>query len=141
MNPTLDPKNSHSPAPKTQSSPAKTAIGTPGKPRRKRTPSPQYSAEQKAQAILAVWTERTRAAEVCRQLSINYLTFSHWQERAMQGMLQALETRVNLSNGEALNPRLQALLTKRHHAAATARLSTRLEKLQQGRSQGLNPSP
>jgi transposase-like protein len=101
------------------------------RPRRKRTPAPQYTAEQKAHAILAVWTERARPAEVCRQLSINWVTFSHWQHRAMEGMLQALESRVNLASGEALNPRLQALLTKRHHAASAARLSTRLERLQQ----------
>ena len=63
-------------------------------------------------------------------MSITWITFNQWQDRAMEGMLQALESRVNLTNGEALSPRLQQLLSKRQHAAATARLSQRLEKLQ-----------
>ncbi len=102
-----------------------------GKSRRKRTPAPVLSAEQKAQAVLAVWTERARPSEVCRQLSVNWVTFSQWQQRAMRGMLQALESRINLASGEALNPRLRALLSNRNHGVATARLSARLEKLQQ----------
>ena len=84
--------------------------------KRKRQPSPSYSAQEKAQAILAVWTEKCRPAEVCRQMRINYMTFLHWQQRGMEGMLQALESRVNLAKGEALSPRLQALLQKQSRA-------------------------
>lgn len=122
------PKNSNmtSPKPKTPTTPETKAPRT----RRKRTPPPSYSSEEKAQAVLAVWTERARPAEICRQMSITWITFNQWQDRAMEGMLQALESRVNLTNGEALSPRLQQLLTKRQHATATARLSQRLEKLQ-----------
>jgi transposase-like protein len=106
-----------------------------GKPiRRRRTPSPAYSAQDKAQAILAVWTERARPAEVCRQLSINWITFSHWQDRAMEGMLQALESRVNLSKGEALSPRLRNLISRRLRQNASAQLSSRLEKIQAGKA-------
>lgn len=105
------------------------------KARRKRTPSPSYSAQEKAQAVLAVWTERARPAEICRQLSINWVTFTQWQERAMEGMLQALESRVNLASGEALSPRLQALITRRQHGPTASRLSTRLEKIQTERAE------
>ena len=105
------------------------------KTRRKRTPSTlSYSAEEKVQAVLAVWTEKARSSDVCRQMSVNWITFNHWQQRAMEGMLQALENRVNLAKGEALSPRLQALLNKRQRTAAGSLLSTRLEKIQQGRS-------
>jgi transposase-like protein len=107
------------------------------KRRRKWTPSPSYSAEEKAQAILAVWTERARPAEICRQLGITWISFSQWQERAMEGMLQALQGRVNLANGQALSPRLQALLQKRQ-PGATQRLRSRLENLQQPSSK---PTP
>jgi transposase-like protein len=97
---------------------------------RVRQSAPSYPAPEKAQAVLAVWTERCKAAEVCRQLKINFMTFQHWQRRAMEGMLQALESRVNLARGEALSPRLQALLKNRQHRINTGRLTQRLEQIQ-----------
>lgn len=97
--------------------------------RKKKTVAPPHSAPDKAQAVLAVWTERCKPAEVCRQLNINWITFNHWQQRAMEGMLQALESRVNLSKGEALSPRLQALLQHRQRNMTAARLTSRLEQI------------
>jgi len=102
-----------------------------GRPRMA-SPSHNVSAADKVQAVLAVWTERARPAEVCRQLGVNPITFSQWQDRAMEGMLQALESRVNLAAGQCLSPRLQALLTKRHHAAGVNKLETKLAKLANG---------
>ena len=101
----------------------------PKPPRRKRQPSPHYSAQDKAQAILAVWTDRIKPAEVCRQMQINWITFQQWQSRAMEGMLQALENRVNLAQGQVLSPRLQQLLSRRQ-TSAPARLPARLEQIQ-----------
>ena len=97
--------------------------------RKKRTPAPQVSAPDKVQAVLAVWTERCKPAEVCRQLNINWITFNHWQQRAMEGMLQALENRVNLTKGEALSPRLQALLQNRQRTVSATKLTSRLEQI------------
>ena len=97
--------------------------------RKKRTPTPPHSAPDKVQAVLAVWTERCKPAEVCRQLNINWITFNHWQRRAMEGMLQALESRVNLTKGEALSPRLQALLQNRHRTVTASKLTSRLEQI------------
>jgi hypothetical protein len=97
--------------------------------RKKRTPTPPHSAPDKVQAVLAVWTERCKPAEVCRQLNIKWITFNQWQQRAMEGMLQALESRVNLSKGEALSPRLQALLQHRQRTLTAGRLTSRLEQL------------
>src|ERR1700690_2004443 len=89
---------------------AKEIVKKKGRPRLS-NPTHNVSAADKAQAVLAVWTERARPAEVCRQLGVNPITFSQWQDRAMEGMLQALESRVNLAAGQVLSPRLQALLT------------------------------
>ena len=97
--------------------------------RKKRTPTPPHSAPDKVQAVLAVWTERCKPAEVCRQLNINWITFNHWQRRAMEGMLQALESRVNLTKGEALSPRLQALLQNRQRNATVSKLTSRLDQI------------
>ena len=105
----------------------------PSKPAAKRPPAPGLSATEKAQAVLAVWTERCKPAEVCRQLNINWITFNHWQNRAMEGLLQALESRVNLSRGEALSPRLQELLSRRQRTLTTRKLVGRLEQIQLAR--------
>jgi len=100
------------------------------KPKRPHLPAPSYSAQEKAQAVLSVWTERCTASEVCRQLHLTWITFQQWQQRAMEGMLQALEPRVNLAKGAALSPRLLALLQKRQTAANTRKLAQRLEQIQ-----------
>ena len=99
-------------------------------PRRPRQPAPSYPAADKVQAVLAVWTDRCRAADVCRQLKINFMTFQHWQRRAMEGMLQALESRVNLSKGQVLSPRLQTLLSNRQRRLTTSKIASRLEQIQ-----------
>jgi hypothetical protein len=80
-----------------------------------------------------------KPAEVMRGLGISYLTLQQWQERAMEGMLQALETRVNLAAGAALSPRLKALLQKRQLAAGREKLSARLERLQEVAPAGAPP--
>jgi transposase-like protein len=105
------------------------------KVKRPRIAPPAYSAQEKAQAILAVWTERCKPAEVCRQMKVNWITFNQWQQRAMEGMLQGLESRVNLARGEALSPRLQALLRSRQQAASTRKLAQRLEQIQLAKPQ------
>jgi hypothetical protein len=67
--------------------------------------------------------------DVCRQLKVNWITFNHWQRRAMEGMLQALENRVNLTKGEALSPRLQSLLQNQCRSASVTKLTNRLEQI------------
>jgi len=110
-------------------------ISSSPKPKRPRQPCPTYSAQEKAQAILAVWTERCKPAEVCRQMKVNWITLNYWQQRAMEGMLQALESRVNLARGEALSPRLQALLLNRQKTLNTRKLADRLEQIQLAKPQ------
>ena len=88
--------------------------------------------------MLAVWTERVKPAEVCRQLQVNWITFNQWQQRALEGMMQALEPRVNLTKGEVLSPRLRTLLHKQQQTVSMSKLSARLEQLQQTK---LAPKP
>ena len=96
-------------------------------------------------AVLSVWTERRRPVEICREMSIPGMQLSQWQKRAMEGMLQALEPRVNLEKGPALSPRLQTMLEKRRLTlltqAAQRKLGKSLIKAQEAnktQSQGLN---
>jgi hypothetical protein len=89
------------------------------------------TAAEKAQAVLAVWTERVKPKEVMRTMGISYVVLQQWQDRAMEGMLQALESRVNLADGAALSPRLKALLQKRQLANGREKLTARLERIQE----------
>ena len=111
-------------------------------PKRKYTPARQHSASEKVQAVLAIWTERVKTTEVMKTLQVNYITLQQWQERAMEGMMQALEPRVNLTDGAALSPKLQAILAKRQVQPARAKLTDRLGKLQEvAPEEKLPPTP
>jgi len=68
-------------------------------------------------------------------MKVNWITFNQWQQRAMEGMLQALESRVNLARGEALSPRLQSLLLNRQRTVNTRKLTARLEQIQLAKAQ------
>jgi hypothetical protein len=101
------------------------------KPRRRAPQRSTHTAAQKVQAVLAVWTDRIKPVAVMRSMGISYMQLQQWQERAMEGMLQALESRANLEDGAALSPRLRTLLQKRQSAAACQeKLTTRLTRLQ-----------
>ena len=113
--------------PKTKNSPT-TSNNSP-KPKRPRHQAPSYSAQEKAQAVLQVWTERSKPSQICRQLKVPWITFDQWQRRAMEGMLQALEPRVKLTEGQALSPRLQSLI-RNQQQAHTRKLAQRLEQIQ-----------
>jgi len=112
------------------------------KVKRKRTAvSPSsHTASEKAQAVLAIWTERVKTAEVMKTLQVPYVTLQQWQERAMEGMLQALEPRVNLADGAVLSPRIRALLERRQQQIGKERLTKRLAELQGVAPEGKTPS-
>ncbi len=99
-------------------------------PKRKRNPSPVFSAVEKCQAVLSIWTERVKPADVCREMKVNWMHLKHWQDRAMEGMMQALETRGGITGGSALTPRLRALLEKRQRGEGMNRLEQKLVRLQ-----------
>jgi hypothetical protein len=94
------------------------------------------TAMDKCKAVLSVWTEKRKPSQVCKELGVKWTILMHWQNRAMEGMLQALEPRRNLSKGVALSPRLQAILAHREKnlLARSAghlepRLSSRLDAI------------
>jgi hypothetical protein len=91
-------------------------------------PVTAYGAMERCRAVLSVWTERRKPAEVCRELSIPWMLLSNWQKRAMEGMLQALEPKVRLDKGLALSPRLQAMLEKNRLTLLTSTAQGKLEK-------------
>jgi hypothetical protein len=60
-----------------------------------------------------VWTESSNPGKVCQELGISWNILNRWQERAMEGMLLALQPRVPVEKGVALNPRLALLLERK----------------------------
>ena len=89
-----------------------------------------HTAEEKCQAVLTLWTERRKPGEVCRELGVAWGILKQWEDRAMEGMLLALQPRVQVERGVALSPRLAVLLEKKSHAGLMKGLDQRLKKLQ-----------
>jgi transposase-like protein len=88
-----------------------------------------HTSEEKCRAVLSVWTERRKPGEVCQELGVDWGILQQWQDRAMEGMLLALQPRLPVERGLALSPRL-AVLLKRSQAGVMKRLDKRLKKLQ-----------
>ncbi len=97
----------------------------------KKEPLP-YTAQQRVQAVLSLWTERRRPGEVCRELAITEKVLAHWEERALAAMLQALETPTRREPGPALSPKLERLVARQalRQQGRLAQLEKRLAKLQ-----------
>lgn len=84
------------------------------------------SAREKCQAVLSLWMRRRRPSEICKELNIPANLLSNWQERALEGMLGALEprTRRQEERGPMLDPRMEQLLERK-----VTRLQTRLARM------------
>jgi hypothetical protein len=100
-----------------------------------------HGAMEKCRAVLSVWTERRKPSQICRELQVPWMVLSQWQKRAMEGMLQALEPRVSLSEGAALSPRLQAMLEKKRLTVMTNTAQNRLEKTLFKAQEAKKPDP
>jgi hypothetical protein len=88
------------------------------------------TAEEKCQAVLTLWTERRKPGEICREMGVAWGVLKQWEDRAMEGMLWALQPRVQVGRGVALSPRLAVLLEKKSQAGLMKGLDRRLKKLQ-----------
>src|SRR5271157_682304 len=89
-----------------------------------------HTAQEKCQAVLTLWTERRKLGEVCREMGVAWGVLKQWEDRAMEGMLWALQPRVQVERGMALSPRLAVLLEKKSQAGLMKGLDRRLKKLQ-----------
>ncbi len=103
---------------------------------RSRSQSKEYNAAQRAEAVLKIWAERQKPAEICREMRITWTILNQWEKRAMEGMLQALEPHVHLDKGPALSSRLQNLLAKRQPSFPAERLRRKLKNLPEKLSTG-----
>ena len=91
----------------------------------------RHTAEEKCRAVLSVWTERRKPGEICRELGVAWGILNQWQERAMEGMLLALQPRIPMiEKTVALNSRLTVLLKRKSKGGAMKGLERRLARLQ-----------
>jgi transposase-like protein len=107
----------------------KPKVEKPGGEEKRRRRGMGHTPEEKCRAVLSVWTERRKPGEVCRELGVAWGILQQWQDRAMEGMLLALQPRVPVERGMALSPRL-AVLLKKSQAGMMKGLDKRLKKLQ-----------
>jgi transposase-like protein len=89
-----------------------------------------HTAKEKCRAVLSVWTEKRKPGEVCRELGVAWSILNQWQERAMEGMLLALQPRAAVDKAVALNSRLALLLERTSKGGAMKELERRLARLQ-----------
>ena len=89
-----------------------------------------HTAQEKCQAVLTLWTERRKPGEVCREMGVAWGVLQQWQDRAMEGMLLALQPRVQVEKKVALSSRLAVLLEKKSQAGMMRGLDRRLKNLQ-----------
>lgn len=76
----------------------------------------RYGAQEKCRAVLALWSERQKAAALARELGVSQALLWQWQDRALSGMLAALEprgAREGTVAGPALAPSLRHLLERK----------------------------
>jgi hypothetical protein len=64
-------------------------------------------------------------------MGVAWSLLNHWQNRAMEGMLLALQPRVAMEKAVALTPRLAVLLERKSNAGAMKKLERRLVRLQE----------
>ena len=54
-------------------------------------PSRVYSAKEKAQAVLALWSGRRGPSALTKELGVPWAAINTWEKRALSGMLTALD--------------------------------------------------
>jgi transposase-like protein len=98
---------------------------------KRRRKGSDHTAEEKCRAVLSVWTERHKPGEVCQELGVAWSILNQWQERAMEGMLSALQPRIPaMQKTVALNSRLAVLLERKSKRGGMKGMERRLARLQ-----------
>ena len=81
---------------------------------RPRTPGKVFTAKEKAQAVLSVWSGRRKPSAVSKVLGVNWAILNMWEKMAIVGILKALgaeEQELAAQQGLNLGSRLERLLT------------------------------
>ena len=89
---------------------AETQQETQGRKRNRR----MFSAKEKAEAVLALWSGRRNGAALTQELQVPWAVINHWEQRALNGMLSALDPSWARAaeTAPSLPPRVERLLAK-----------------------------
>jgi len=101
---------------------------------RQKRPRREIAPQEKVKAVLAIWTERRKASELCRDLGVNRIQLDRWEEQALEGMLQALERKSRRQEPELkmLGSHLERLLERKvpKRLESMAKLEERIGQIQ-----------
>jgi len=87
----------------------------------KRRKTRVFSAKEKVQAVMSLWSGRRSASELMRQLEVPWGILRHWEQRALSGMLTALDpTWKQVKEQPSLPQRVERLIEQAIHPAAAA---------------------
>lgn len=103
----------------------------------------EYTAREKCRAVLTLWSEKRKGVELSRAMGVSGTLLNQWQERAMDGLLSALEPKwPEADSGPALNGKLRKLLDRKvvERQGRLPKLERRLARLQ-GRSEAPEEKP
>ena len=82
-----------------------------GRPKKKRERK-VFTAQEKTEAVLAIWTESSSQSEICRNLGVDANSLQRWQDQAMEAILKAMEPARKEAQKNTLSPRLEKLLSR-----------------------------
>jgi transposase-like protein len=73
-----------------------------------------FSAQEKAQAVLALWSGRRSTSALTKELQVPWGVLNFWEQRALSGMLTALDPTWSRAAEPvpSLPPRVEKLLAK-----------------------------
>ncbi|WP_425603733.1 transposase [Coraliomargarita parva] len=111
------------------------------KPAPKKRTKRSFSAEEKTRAVLSIWTERRKPADVCRELTITAALLDLWQKKAMEAILTAMEPRQGPEARAPLPPRIEKILNRQVKIEPVSKLVRRLSELQDGKEPAKKPAP
>ena len=88
---------------------------------RRRRPSRVYSAKEKAQAVLALWSGRRNPSTLTKELDVTWAAINQWEQRALAGMLTALDPswKQTVEEQPSLPRRLEKLIEQTLQPAGT----------------------
>lgn len=90
-----------------------------------------FSSEVKTRAVLEVWTESRKPAQIARELEISTTQLDLWSKRAMKAVLTAMEPREGDPGKEpTLSPRMERLIGRQAKKRPVSRLVQRLGTVQ-----------
>lgn len=86
---------------------------TEGAQPKKRTPR-MFSAKEKAQAVLSLWSGRRGASALMKEMAVPWGILHGWEQRAIGGILTALDPGWQQTTEQAgsLPPRVERLIAK-----------------------------